>query len=484
MMKRKQQINLGIAGASLALTIAAAPAFATVVISDGFGDADRNNDGVIDKYDTDANADGTIGTYVPASFAGTTINEVTAAIDPSDTGIKWFGTRGWTSSPGTASGEYDAKFHTRIIDDSAGVQPDSAVIDDGLALSLNSKGRGASVCGFFGQNIALGENIGDQVKVSFDMRFWDGTPNLNTDGTPSSKLGDLRFGIFQDTDNQLGTTNPFAGAPDTNTGIPTAAVWGEADGEFQGSWGPEAGANGDVGWYTRIKLFEDSPQDGSDGDNGGARIYEETNDSETATFLGGTDNDYVTAPDSENPNFTALNTGKVYNLSLTLERTEFSIYATYTVVNLTDGLTYSFGAEESLNDGSIPGSGGIQSDNWDYFAIRNSSSSSSSEDDYDLVIDNFMVEVIEASVGIPGDLNGDGFVGLDDLDIVLGAWNQSVPPADEAADPSGDGFVGLDDLDIVLNNWNAGTPSTAAVPEPASLALLGLSTLASLRRKR
>ncbi len=85
------------------------------------------------------------------------------------------------------------------------------------------------------------------------------------------------------------------------------------------------------------------------------------------------------------------------------------------------------------------------------------------------------VSLTEATAGIEGDLNDDGFVGLDDLDIILSAWNQSIPPADSAADPSGDGFVGLDDLDIVLNNWNAGTPPAAsAVPEPACLALFGL----------
>jgi len=85
---------------------------------------------------------------------------------------------------------------------------------------------------------------------------------------------------------------------------------------------------------------------------------------------------------------------------------------------------------------------------------------------------------------IPGDLNGDGFVGLDDLDIILQNWNQTIPPGNPLADPTGDNFVGLADLDILLNNWNAGTPpGSASIPEPAGLTLLGLGGLSLLRRR-
>lgn len=86
---------------------------------------------------------------------------------------------------------------------------------------------------------------------------------------------------------------------------------------------------------------------------------------------------------------------------------------------------------------------------------------------------------------LDGDLDGDGFVGITDLNIVLAAWNQNVPPAPEAADPSGDGFIGIEDLNVVLGNWNAGTPPNASsVPEPTSLVFLAGGSLLWLRRNR
>jgi len=56
---------------------------------------------------------------------------------------------------------------------------------------------------------------------------------------------------------------------------------------------------------------------------------------------------------------------------------------------------------------------------------------------------------------LAGDLDGDGFVGQSDLDIILAGWGDS-PPADPRADPSGDNMVGQADLDIVLDDWGAG----------------------------
>ena len=87
-----------------------------------------------------------------------------------------------------------------------------------------------------------------------------------------------------------------------------------------------------------------------------------------------------------------------------------------------------------------------------------------------------------------GDLNNDGFVGIDDLSIVLGNWNQTVPNGDPlSGDPSGDGFVGIDDLNTILGNWNAGTPPPISIagniPEPATLMLLCVGGLAAMRRR-
>jgi hypothetical protein len=87
---------------------------------------------------------------------------------------------------------------------------------------------------------------------------------------------------------------------------------------------------------------------------------------------------------------------------------------------------------------------------------------------------------------LAGDLNGDCYVGIEDLNIILGNWNDDVTAGDLlTGDPSGDGFVGIADLNIVLGNWNAGDPPLhdANIPEPATLVLLSIGALATVRRR-
>lgn len=57
------------------------------------------------------------------------------------------------------------------------------------------------------------------------------------------------------------------------------------------------------------------------------------------------------------------------------------------------------------------------------------------------------------AAAMPGDVTGDGVVGIDDLLAVLAAWGscaERVCPAD----CDGDGLVGASDLLIVLGNWS------------------------------
>ena len=91
---------------------------------------------------------------------------------------------------------------------------------------------------------------------------------------------------------------------------------------------------------------------------------------------------------------------------------------------------------------------------------------------------------------IEGDANFDGFVGADDLVVLIDNWNDWVTPRDRShGDITGDGYVGADDLSRLIRNWNAGVlpTSAAAVPEPASAGvtiLLALMLQTRCRRRR
>lgn len=86
-------------------------------------------------------------------------------------------------------------------------------------------------------------------------------------------------------------------------------------------------------------------------------------------------------------------------------------------------------------------------------------------------------------LALAGDVNGDGFVGIEDLDLLLANWGGSVT-AGTGADLDGDGTVGQGDLDLITANWGAGNPSDSSIPEPGSLALMILAGAALIHRNR
>jgi hypothetical protein len=74
-------------------------------------------------------------------------------------------------------------------------------------------------------------------------------------------------------------------------------------------------------------------------------------------------------------------------------------------------------------------------------------------------IGDYMLRIAASSLLVEGDLDGDGFVGVADLNIILSFWNQTVPEGEILfGDPSADGYVGIDDLNLVLGNWNEDAP--------------------------
>ncbi len=491
----------------LVLSASHAPtAFGVVKFSDGFGDGDRNNDGTLNDADTDTQTNG-IGTYTPARgsnpdpnpdpmvHGGATNPEVSTVLDAGDEGLRWLSHSGFTGS-----NNGDRRAFIAIVDDTQGsmleTKPTSTTgglgitaINDGYALSYNSKGRGNSIAAFFDETIELGDEVGDQVKVSFDLRVWRDAPNANAVEQPDD--AELRFGLFQDTDSQLGDTNPVAGRDTMAPVTQTPAVFGQDDGYFDGTrgniavTGSDIGSTNDRGWYGAVILENPVGSFPPIIPNGGGwRIREETNvpgaDPNDKRLMQGTgDIDTVAVPQESAPGagdfgLVNLDVRKVYNLSLTLERaTDITpgdtILAILTATDRATGISYTLSdSEPAMQDdgmgGMIPG---ISSDSWDYFALRNTGL-----DDVDLLIDNFKLEIFGSNAGIPGDFDGDG--DADGRDFLL--WQRGGSP-----DPFSPGD---------LEDWqeaytNGPLAAVNAVPEPSAWLLLTLcGLLAGGLRKR
>ncbi|MCH7846880.1 MAG: hypothetical protein IIB53_00830 [Planctomycetes bacterium] len=63
------------------------------------------------------------------------------------------------------------------------------------------------------------------------------------------------------------------------------------------------------------------------------------------------------------------------------------------------------------------------------------------------------VRLVVVGLSLPGDLDGDGTVGVKDLLILLGNWGPCADCTDCVADLDGDCIVGVKDLLILLGNW-------------------------------
>ncbi len=59
---------------------------------------------------------------------------------------------------------------------------------------------------------------------------------------------------------------------------------------------------------------------------------------------------------------------------------------------------------------------------------------------------------IKFATSKPGDATGDGYVDIDDYDIVINNFNKA--EFNPQADVTGDGYVDIDDYDMVINNYN------------------------------
>ncbi|TWT46883.1 PEP-CTERM sorting domain-containing protein [Botrimarina hoheduenensis] len=238
----------------------------------------------------------------------------------SPNGLNWYGINGTTSTGSPKPG-------LEIIDDTAG-------IGSGDALSVEGRGSNSELIAVFGQTVSLGSQTGDKLVMSFDFRV--NGPNLG---------GELRFGGYQDTDNQLGIGG-----------------WGTSDGDFDAE---SPGAIGDTGIFIRLPLT-------ANGDS--ARINDEAN---VNNILGGSgDADFIASPDAGS--FTGITDDLKHTVTFVVERLGPGVNDLLMTLDV-DGLN-SFGGSDS-NDTIVS----VVS--WDYFAAVTTS-------DTDWIIDNFSIEAI------------------------------------------------------------------------------------------
>ena len=195
----------------VALTAAAS---ADLVASDGFGDGDRNNDGIAEVAVTDA----------------------------SDVGLVFIRSSGSNSSDSPA---------LTVIDDAAG-------IGDGNALSVNGNGSKSArrvLAAFDAVTLSVADEF---ISVSFDARHHGAAPDADRK---------LRFGLF--TEGTRKTVNDFDGNSTNNTHA-------DDEGYYVGlDTGKGDGTTADIRLEAIADPdFDGSPLGGSDGESFGASTKE------------------------------------------------------------------------------------------------------------------------------------------------------------------------------------------------------------------
>jgi hypothetical protein len=80
---------------------------------------------------------------------------------------------------------------------------------------------------------------------------------------------------------------------------------------------------------------------------------------------------------------------------------------------------------------------------------------------------------------IPGDVNGDGYVDIFDVNLVSAHWGESGP----TADANGDGIVDIFDVNLISANWSPAGGAAVAEPGSGLLLCLGLLALGAIRAR-
>lgn len=215
-MNSKTHVAMAIA----AITASAGLASANVLLTDGFGDGDRDNDSILEG---------------PLE-------------DGSDTGF------GWYSIGGSTSGG-DPKPEPSVAAD--------ATIGSGNALFVQSRGSNAEMAGFFGQEISLGTDIGNTLTITFDVRLDASSEPL----TDLSSSAEFRFGLYN-SDEAIGTGGFGTSDGDFDSGNP--GVGGDSGFMFR----TPIGVSEPAGAKSRI-IFEGNNADNILGGSGTETIKDE-----------------------------------------------------------------------------------------------------------------------------------------------------------------------------------------------------------------